>query len=93
MYINVYFSSSQCQANIKCAKWQFACQNGKNCIYLTRKCDGLADCKDGSDEKACPFFSLPKLTTKNEWVCEDHKTTIKKRMVSLLFLCLISQVY
>ena len=29
---------------------QFACRNQKECITMTRYCDGVADCSDGSDE-------------------------------------------
>ena len=29
---------------------QFACRNQKECIAMTRYCDGVADCSDGSDE-------------------------------------------
>ena len=37
----------------------FTCNNG-DCIELSRKCDSLIDCSDGSDEDDCEFLVASK---------------------------------
>ncbi|GJP33064.1 hypothetical protein CLOM_g17630 [Closterium sp. NIES-68] len=36
-----------------CSEGYWKCSNGVQCIDETLKCNGKADCKDGSDEKGC----------------------------------------
>ena len=34
----------------ECRSYQFKCNNGRQCIMETSKCDGWKSCDDGSDE-------------------------------------------
>lgn len=39
----------------KCSRFQFQCRNGEECIAIYDVCNGIPQCKDGSDEgKECP---------------------------------------
>ena len=38
---------------------EFTCNNGQ-CVSMTKRCDQLPDCDDGSDEEGCQLFSLAK---------------------------------
>ena len=40
------------EANCGCSALQFACEDG-SCVDWFRKCDGVADCSDNSDEDRC----------------------------------------
>ena len=39
--------------NIDCGEGFFNCADGKMCIVDTQACNGIANCRDGSDEKNC----------------------------------------
>ena len=43
-----------------CKDWQFACADGKKCIFKTWVCDGDPDCADKSDESSCKASSSTK---------------------------------
>ena len=36
---------------------EFTCSNGQ-CVSMTKRCNQLPDCDDGSDERGCKLFSL-----------------------------------
>ena len=38
-----------------CHPKKFTCDSG-HCIELDKKCDGVVDCEDGSDEMNCEFI-------------------------------------
>ena len=49
----------------ECLSYYWKCSNGKVCIDARRRCDGTANCDDGSDEHGCDGMlrSFPSKTT------------------------------
>ena len=45
------------------------------CIHETDVCDGMTQCRDGSDEENCEDWICPK----NMWKCWDNVTCIRVR--------------
>lgn len=44
---NILAKGEPCQAG------EFQCKSDKRCIEIANRCDGKADCGDGSDEDGC----------------------------------------
>ncbi|XP_077990430.1 transmembrane protease serine 9-like isoform X2 [Glandiceps talaboti] len=46
--------------------FDFACANGRECIFKRKKCDNVEDCSDGSDEQECD-----QLCEEDEFLCKS----------------------
>ncbi|XP_063313991.1 atrial natriuretic peptide-converting enzyme [Pelobates fuscus] len=58
----------------ECSPSHFKCRSGR-CILLSRRCDGEADCQDGSDEENCGCME------RGLWECPVNKMCIKHSMI------------
>ncbi|XP_034995003.2 LOW QUALITY PROTEIN: sortilin-related receptor [Zootoca vivipara] len=58
----------------RCSRFEFECQQMKKCVPNWKRCDGLRDCQDGTDELNCPTHST--LSCPNGFKCEDGEACI-----------------
>ncbi|XP_018098620.1 atrial natriuretic peptide-converting enzyme [Xenopus laevis] len=58
----------------ECSPSHYKCRSGR-CILSSRRCDGEADCEDGSDEKNC------ECAERGLWECPVNKMCIKHSMI------------
>ena len=42
---------------VNCGGGQFPCANQQQCIFASSRCDGVRDCRDGSDEQCSKYCS------------------------------------
>ena len=47
----------------KCKHRDFKCLDRSGCVIVSKKCNGVRDCRDGSDEQRCPRTTYTKTTT------------------------------
>lgn len=53
----------------KCPNTKFRCAGDNTCIDLMFKCNGVHDCKDGSDELNCPVISQVECSFDKPFAC------------------------
>ncbi|XP_050777880.1 sortilin-related receptor isoform X3 [Gopherus flavomarginatus] len=58
----------------RCSRFEFECQQLRKCIPNWKRCDGLRDCQDGTDEMNCPTHST--LSCPNGYKCKDEEACI-----------------
>uniref|UniRef100_A0A8C5JCH0 Sortilin-related receptor n=1 Tax=Junco hyemalis TaxID=40217 RepID=A0A8C5JCH0_JUNHY len=58
----------------RCGRFEFECQQLHKCIPNWKRCDGVRDCQDGTDERSCPTPSS--LSCPNGFRCEDGEACI-----------------
>lgn len=60
----------------RCSRFEFECQQTKKCVPNWKRCDGLRDCQDSTDELNCPTHST--LLCPSGFKCEDGEACIMK---------------
>ncbi|XP_075695287.1 sortilin-related receptor [Rhinoderma darwinii] len=58
----------------RCSGFDFECQKGKYCIPKWKRCDGITDCQDGTDELHCPTHRPSSCV--NASLCDDGEACI-----------------
>ena len=67
---NHILTLSDCHPN------KFTCDSG-HCIELEKKCDGIVDCEDDSDELNCEFLLVKEDYTANKLPLKELEDTMK----------------
>ena len=69
-----------------CHPVKYTCNNGQ-CIDLSKKCDGLIDCADGTDELECEFLVLDKNYSKNKLPLIQKDEPVKVYFRRVMLVC------
>ncbi|XP_070808754.1 LOW QUALITY PROTEIN: sortilin-related receptor [Pituophis catenifer annectens] len=69
-------SSTSASVHGRCSRFEFECQQTKKCVPNWKRCDGLKDCQDSTDELNCPTHST--LLCPSGFRCEDGEACIMK---------------
>ncbi|XP_050686439.1 low-density lipoprotein receptor-like isoform X2 [Eriocheir sinensis] len=67
------YSSTRTTVPQGCGAEEWTCKDG-SCLQMQGRCDGYAQCWDGSDEKDCPL-----ICRLNEWRCEGDGSCIPEQ--------------
>uniref|UniRef100_A0A914RJT2 Ig-like domain-containing protein n=1 Tax=Parascaris equorum TaxID=6256 RepID=A0A914RJT2_PAREQ len=59
---------------VKCASNEVKCSHENMCILKTAKCNGIRDCKDGSDELNCTVLIKPALRSNHPF---NSRSTVR----------------
>ena len=46
-----------CVANMKCSFSEWRCRRDSQCVAIWKRCDGVQDCKDLTDEMGCRAYT------------------------------------
>ena len=74
---NHILTLSDCHPN------KFTCDSG-HCIELEKKCDGIVDCEDSSDELNCEFLLVKEDYTASKLPLKELEDTMK--VIYIVFL-------
>ncbi|KAM4015463.1 sortilin-related receptor [Anomaloglossus baeobatrachus] len=58
----------------RCSSFEFECQKGKYCVPKWKRCDGITDCQDGTDELHCPTHRPSSCV--NGSLCDDGEACL-----------------
>ncbi|KYO39024.1 sortilin-related receptor isoform B [Alligator mississippiensis] len=58
----------------RCSRFEFECQQLRKCIPNWKRCNGVGDCQDGTDEMNCPTPST--LSCPDGYRCEDGEACL-----------------
>ena len=73
----LYFTVCLININIACPNSAFRCKDQTKCIGIEKRCDGIPDCDDASDENGCSKAI-------------KYRTTILSFILNILY-CFISK--
>ena len=59
LYIFILSINLSLSDSVKCNRDQWKCNNNKECILISNKCNFINECSDNSDELKCPLPSCP----------------------------------